>query len=198
MIDPEWRNLMEEWRQAEPEAAPFTAAEARRIRRQARRRGYGLFLLAAGEILSSLGLVVWYFRELPEHHGPVELSGFAALVFFLAVAFAFTYWNRRGVWWPAAESTRTFVEFSAERCRRKLRALRFCPWLLAAELVFLIPWAVWALLSKAAAPLQDWLAVFGWTALSVVAVLWGGAWMRRRTLRELERWEEMARGLAEP
>lgn len=196
MIDPEWRSLMEDWREAEPEAAPLPAKEARRIRRQVRRRVYGLILLAACEILGSLGLVAWLFRDLPDRHGPVELAGFAAILVFFAVAFAFTFWNRRGVWWPAAESTRTFVEFSAERCRRKLRALRFCPWLLAAELIFLVPWAVWALLSRAA-PLQDWLAAFGWMALSVVIVLWGGAWYRRRTLRELETWKEMSRGLAE-
>ncbi len=194
MIDPEWRNLMDDWRQAEPEAKPLTAEEARRIRRQARRRGYGLFLLAAGEILGSLGVVAWLFQELPEHHAPVDLIGFAAVVFFFAVAFAFTYWNRRGLWWPAAESTRTFVEFSAERCRRKLRTLRYCNWLLAAELAFLIPWSVWALLAKAA-PFWEWAAAFGWMAFATVALGWGGAWVRQRTLRELENWEAMLEGL---
>ena len=196
MIDPEWRSLMDDWREAEPGPAPLSAEEARRIQRQVRRRSYGLILLALGEIAGSLALVAYLFRDLPQRHGPVELAALVATLFFFGVAFAFTFWNRHGVWWPAAESTRTFVEFSAERCRRKLRALRFCPWLLGAELAFMVPWSVWALLSRTA-PLGQWLLAFGWMALSVVAVLWGGAWYRRRTLRELAEWEGLLRGLSE-
>ena len=196
MIDPEWQGLMDDWQEAEPGPAPLPAKEVERIRRQARRRSYGLILLGLGEVFGSLALVAWLFQDLPERHGPVEIVALVAILFFLAVAFAFTFWNRRGVWWPAAESTRTFVEFSAERCRRKLRALRFCPWLLAAELAFLVPWSIWALLARAA-PLDHWWAAFGWMALSVVVVFWGGAWYRRRTLRELAGWEELLGSLAD-
>lgn len=194
MIDPEWQGLMDDWREADPGPAPLPAKEVERIRRQVRLRSYGLILLGLSEVLVSLGLVAWLFQDLPDHHGPVELVAFVATLVFFAVAFTFGFWNRSGVWWPAAESTRTFVEFSAERCRRKLRALRFCRWFLAAELVFLVPWSVWALLSKAS-PLAYWLFAFGWMALSVVIVFWGGAWYRRRTLRELAKWEELLDGL---
>ncbi|HEX7181550.1 MAG TPA: hypothetical protein VF756_06880 [Thermoanaerobaculia bacterium] len=200
MIDPEWRSLMEDWQAGGPEAtpAPLPENEIRRIRRKVRRRSFGLILLAAGEILAALGTVAFLFHDLPHRHRPVDLVGFVGTVILFIVAFVFSYWNRRGVWWPAAESTRTFVELSAERCRRRRRTLRFCPWLLAAELAFLIPWAVWALLSRTEpAPLETWLAAFGWMALASLALLGGGAWYKRRTVRELAEWEELLRGLRE-
>lgn len=198
MTDPEWQNLMDDWREDAPTAAPagLPKEERRRIRRKVRLRSYGLILMAAFEILGSLAVLVFLALELPERHRPVDLVGFAGMVVFLAAALAFTTWNRRGMWWPAAESTRTFVELSAERCRRRLRTLRFCPWLLGAEVAFLIPWSVWAFLSQAEpAPLGQWLAVFAWFALWVVALPAGLAWYRRRTLRELDEWEELLRNL---
>src|SRR5688572_13069168 len=117
----------------------------------------------------------------------VGTAGFAGTAVLIALALAFSLWNRRGIWAPATESTLTFVELSLERQRRNLVALRFCPWMLAAELAFLIPWSVWALLSKPAEPWR-WLFAFGWMGgmSALFLVFW--AWYRKRTLRKLAEW----------
>lgn len=200
MIDPEWRGLMEAWQSeapGEPAPAPLSDEVRRRIRRKVRLHSYGLILLAVFEVTGCAGILLWLFRDLLED-GPnaVEISGFAGTAFFVAVALAFSFWNRRGAWWPAAESTRAFVDLSLERCRRKLRTLRFCPWLLAAELAFVIPWAAWALLSRDAGR-EDWLRSFGLAVVASAALLVWWAWYRKKTLRERTEWEELRRSLGD-
>ncbi len=198
-LDPEWRDLMEDWQAEEPASPPALSAAVRsRIRRKAKRHGYGLIALAAGEVLGCLATLAFFFREVSDDPSPVQIVGFAGTVFFFAVALVFVFWNRRGTWWTATETTRDFVEISYLRCQRKLRTLRFCPWLLAAELLFLIPWAVWALLSKPepASP-GVWLSAFGWVVLAVAAVLAWSSWYGRRVRRELAELTELRRSLGE-
>jgi hypothetical protein len=201
MIDPEWRGLMEAWQSEvpeEPAPAPLSDEVRRRIRRKVRLQSYGLILLAVFEVAGCAGILLWLFRDLLED-GPnaVEIAGFAGTAFFVAVALAFTFWNRRGAWWPAAESTRAFVDLSLERCRRKLRTLRFCPWLLAAELAFVIPWAAWAIQTRPELGAKDGVLVFGWTALASAGLLVWWAWYRKKTLRERAEWEELRRSLGD-
>lgn len=201
MIDPEWRGLMEAWQSEAPEEAaptPLSDEVRRRIRRKVRLHSYGLSLLAAFEVTGCAGILLWLFRDLLED-GPnaVEVAGFAGTAFFVAVALAFAFWNRRGAWWPAAESTRAFVDLSLERCRRKLRTLRFCPWLLAAELAFVIPWAAWAIHTRPELGARDGVLVVGWIALASAALLAWWAWYRKKTLRERAEWEELRRSLGD-
>jgi hypothetical protein len=201
MIDPEWRGLMEAWQSEAPEEAapaPLSDKVRRRIRRKVRLHSYGLILLAIFEVTGCAGILLWLFRDLLED-GPnaVEIAGFAGTAFFVAVALVFSFWNRRGAWWPAAESTRAFVDLSLERCRRKLRTLRFCPWLLAAELAFVIPWAAWAIQTRPELDAKDGALVFGWTALASASLLVWWAWYRKKTLRERAEWEELRRSLGD-
>lgn len=201
VLDPEWRDLMEDWQAEEgpaPAAPPLSDEVRRRIRRKAKRQSYGLIGLAVFEILGCAGTVVWLLLDFLEKPGPVRFVGLAGTVVFMAAALAFSFWNRRGTWWPASETTRTFVDLSYERCRRKLRTLRACPWLLAAEMLFIIPWAVWAFLSKPEPPpLADWLLLFGYLAFVTAAVLAWSSWYRRRTLRQMAELEELRRSLGE-
>lgn len=193
-IDPEWRDLMADWQTEEP--APALSEETRqRIRRKVRRYGYRMALLTLFEIVGCAATLAWLWKESMEQPRASGIVGFAGTAVLIAVALAFTLWNRRGIWTPAGESTLTFVELSLERQRRKLVALRFCPWLLALELAFLIPWSVWTLLSQSAEPWR-WLFAFGWMiGMSALLLAWS-AWYRKRTLRETAEWEELRRALS--
>jgi hypothetical protein len=113
------------------------------------------------------------------------------------VALAFSFWNRRGAWWPAAESTRAFVDLSLDRCHRKLRTLRFCPWLLAGEIAFVLPWGAWAVYTRPELGTKDGILMFGWTALASAALLAWWAWYKKKTLREMAEWEELRRSLGD-
>ena len=200
-LDPEWRDLMEDWQAEERTAPPMPALSEevrRRIRRKARLHSYGLIALAVFEALTILGSLGFLLLEVLEKPEPVRIVGLAGTALFFAFALVFSLRNRRGTWWHSGETTRDFVELSYVRCRRKLRTLRACPRLLAAELLFLLPWATWALLARPEpAPLRTWLAVFGWTALTVAVVLAWSAWYGRRVRRELGELEELRRSLVE-
>lgn len=187
-IDNEWRDLMADWQSGEP-------VEHRRIRRKVRRQGCRMVLLTLFEIAGCAALLAWIWKASLEQPRAIGTVGFAGTAVLVVLALAFSLWNRRGIWAPASESTLTFVELSLERQRRKLVALRFGPWLLAVELAFLVPWSVWALLSRPAEPWR-WLFAFGWMiGMSALLLAWS-AWYRRRTLRETAEWEELRRALA--
>ncbi|MFL6200068.1 MAG: hypothetical protein ACJ76J_12885 [Thermoanaerobaculia bacterium] len=187
-IDNEWRDLMADWQSGEP-------VEHRRIRRKVRRQGCRMVLLTLFEIAGCAALLAWIWKASLEQPRAIGTVGFAGTAVLVVLALAFSLWNRRGIWAPASESTITFVELSLERQRRKLVALRFGPWLLAVELAFLVPWSVWALLSRPAEPWR-WLFAFGWMiGMSALLLAWS-AWYRRRTLRETAEWEELRRALA--
>jgi hypothetical protein len=193
-IDNEWRDLMADWQFEEPVPAPLSDEARQRIRRKVRRYGHRLALLTLCEWLGCAALLLWIGKESAEQPRAVGTVGFVGTAILIAVALAFSLWNRRGIWAPATESTLTFVELSLERQRRKLVALHFCPWFLAAELAFLVPWSLWALLSRPAEPWR-WLFAFGWMGgMSALLLLWW-AWYRKKTLRETAEWEELRRAL---
>jgi len=198
VTDPEWRDLMEAWQSEAPEEAapaPLSDEVRRRIRKRVRWASFRLILKAAANVIVSVGMLVWlgFYLDLRR---AIDLTAMIASVIFIIAAMTFSLWNFRGTWWPATESTANFIDLSIVRCRRKLVALRFCYIFLAVELAFMIPWAVWALLSRANpwAP-GAWLLVFGWMVLFSTALVTWASWYRKRTLRELAEWEELQRGL---
>ena len=198
LIDPEWRDLMEDWQSAAPDgSAPAALSDEvrHRIRRKVRLHSYGLILLAVCEVIGSLAFLAYLLREVLEDPKSYRIAGFLGAAILLLASLAFSFWNRRGTWWPAAESTSTFIDLSRERCRRKLRSLRLLPWLLAAELAFLLPWATWALLVKPDTQLTDWLSAYGFAFLASAALLGWGAWYKKKTLREMAEWEELRESL---
>lgn len=193
-IDNEWRDLMADWQSEEPVSAPLSDEARQRIRRKVKRYGHRMILVTLVELAICAVVLAWIGKESLELPRALGIVGFAGTAVLCAVALAFSFWNRRGIWAPATESTLTFVELSLERQRRKLEALRFGPWFLALELAFLIPWSVWALLTRPWEPWR-WLFVFGWMAgFSILFLAWW-AWYRRKTLRETAEWEELRRAL---
>lgn len=193
-IDNEWNDLMADWQAEEPAPAPLSEEGRQRIRRRVRRYGYKMILITLFELAGCAAMLAWVWKGTLDEPRAIGTVGVVGTAILIAVALGFSLWNRRGIWAPATESTLTFVELSLERQRRKLEALRFCPWFLAGELAFLVPWSVWALLSKPAEPWR-WFFAFGWMiGLSAFfLVFW--AWYKKRTLRELAEWEELRQAL---
>jgi hypothetical protein len=193
-IDNEWRDLMADWQSEEPVPAPLSDEARQSIRKRVRRYGHRMILLTLSEVAGCAATLAWIWKESLDQPRAIGIVGFAGTAVLMALALGFSLWNRRGIWAPATESTLTFVELSLERQRRKLVALRFCPWFLAAELAFLVPWSVWALLSKPAEPWR-WLFAFGWMGgMSALLLRWW-AWYRKRTLRATAVWEVLRRAL---
>lgn len=193
-IDNEWRDLMADWQSEEPVSAPLSDEARQRIRRRVKRYGYRMILVTLFELALCAAVLAWIGKESLEQPRALGIVGFAGTAVLCAIALAFSFWNRRGIWAPATESTLTFVELSLERQRRKLEALRFGPWFLALELAFLIPWSVWGLLVEPSGPWR-WLFAFGWMAgFSILFLAWWG-WYKRKTLRETAEWEELRRAL---
>lgn len=199
--DPEWNDLMDAWQSENAEEAsppPLSEEVRRRIRRKVKLHGIGLILLAISEVAVSAGALAWMLPKILERQHPVDLVGFAGVSLLFAVSLAFVFWNRRGTWWPAAESTRTFLDLSIERCRRKLLTLRYCPGFLAVEVVFIAIWGTWALLDRPEpASAERWIALFGILGLVAELFLYWIAWYKKRTLRELAEFEELRRSLGD-
>lgn len=194
-IDKEWHELMADWQSEEAVPAPLSDEARQRIRRRVRRYGYRMVLITLCELAGSAAMLAWIWKESMEQPRAIGTAGFAGTAVLIAVVLAFSLWNRRGIWAPATESTLTFVELSLERQRRNLVALRFCPWFLALELAFLIPWSVWALLARPAEPWR-WLFACGWiVGMSTLLLVWW-AWYKRRTLQKTAEWEELRRALS--
>ncbi|HET9225440.1 MAG TPA: hypothetical protein VFR31_02140 [Thermoanaerobaculia bacterium] len=190
-IDNEWNALMADW-QVE-EAAPSEDTR-KRIRQKVQRQGIRMILIALFEVIGCAAMLLWVWRESMDEPREIALVGVAGTAVLIAVGLAFSFWNRRGIWAPTTESTLTFIELSLERQRRKLEALRFCPWFLALELAFLIPWSLWALLSQPSPPWK-WFFAFGWMAgmSALLLVFW--SWYKRKTLHKIAEWEELRRAL---
>lgn len=199
--DPEWHDLMEAWQSEASDGdapAPLPDEIRRRIRRKVRRHSVLLVLLAVSEVIIAVGMTAWMAFGLLDLRRPADLFALIGTLVLFAVSFYYTVKNRRGTWWPAAESTTTFVDLSIERCRRKLRTVRFLPKLLAGGVSFLAVWGTWALLSRPEPPsAAKWIEFFGFLVLYPAVYLAWGAWYKRKTLREMAEWEALRRSLGE-
>jgi hypothetical protein len=199
--DPEWSDLMEAWQSEAPDGsapAPLPDEIRRRIRRKVRRHSFLLVLVAVSEVVMAVGMMAWMVFGVLDLRKPVDLFALTGTMVLFAVAFYYTIRNRRGTWWPAAESTTTFVDLSIERCRRKLRTVRFLPKLLGMGITFVAALGIWALLTRPVAPpALQWIEFFGFLVLYPAVFLIWGAWYKRKTLREMAEWEALRRGLGE-
>jgi hypothetical protein len=109
---------------------------AARVKRQSRI----LRLALAGEVLVTVvmgGGMTW----LAAVDGEPDLAVLAfATWMFIAAAWAFGLWNRRGLWSPVAMTNTAYLDISIRRCRGSLRAASFAMVFFAIEMLFCLGW----------------------------------------------------------
>jgi hypothetical protein len=151
-------------------------------------------LITAGEALMTVAVFVVVGMRVPP-----MLTGSALLLWFLAlthtaVVWGFVFWNRRGVWQPAALETAAYLMLLRTRVRRRRLAARFMSALLAVEAVGVLV----AVAVMADGDLVEWSRAHGeWmlmVALLFGAALVGTAWMGAWGKRELAWLDQLEAG----
>jgi hypothetical protein len=194
-MDKDWEAWTREWHEEAAPAPGIESAIERRVRRQSAR----LALLSVMEGAVALGLLALSAIVAADRPTPLVLVWAGAIWILVFVAWGFSLWNRRGIWRPAAQNTRAFVEVSLERCARRLRTVRFAAWLLVSEVLFLILWGSWEYRSDPGgfserADLH--MARYGLITLLVIGISVWLIWLRRRTLRERDSLGDFKRALS--
>lgn len=155
--------------------------------------------------LMALGVVVQFtiaaaFSALAVHlvsgdPGPFEWVTAIAIWSLVLIALGAAASGERGLWRPAGDSTRDFVDLSLRRARNRLRNLRWGIYLLVLEVAFFVPWIWWLVRSRPAETVTwvSWAGPYGLLALLVgvfaiaIALLHQQALRRLRWLERLER-----------
>jgi hypothetical protein len=179
------------WQATPPE--PEVAA----LRRRVERRGRWLVLETVGEALIScgaLGLLARAALVEPAAWNVATLGGLALLIVWIWV---FALWNRRGLWRPESATFAAHLELSLRRAHRRLRGLLAGWWLLAGEVLLLVPW-LWRVNQSRGLPSAT--ADFLWSGFALAGLCgFAGAalvLLRRRTRREIEELEDLRRSFA--
>jgi hypothetical protein len=188
--DPELEQWTAEWRQQGSARGDAAERAPAAIRDRVRRRSRRLVLLTAGERLLAAAAIVFLWRFARALGTPLDLFTLTAFAALAELAFAFSLWNRRGVWRPSAESTAAYLALERERCRRSRRSIQAGWVLLAVEVALFVPWIAHRLHAGARAPgLARYLAAYGYLAAvagATAIVLLALARRRAREERELE------------
>jgi hypothetical protein len=190
--DDELRTWIDDWRAGEPGSGQaglpeeVTAALIRRVKR----RSLELRLLTLGELVLVAGIMTGLIGFAFHHPRPFDIAAMACLCLLAVGAVAFSFWNRRGLWSPAAETTAAYLALACARARRRREALRASRWLLAAETAVFIPWIWYRLhLANASPPPRLYLWGYGYLALMIgvmTALILGLERWSRREIAELE------------
>ena len=148
--DTDWTALTNAWLYPpETDAREDPLGIRRRVQAAARRMTFAVL----SEYAVAALLIALAVSTLASDDGlDAFVSGFAILG-FTVVALQFSAHNRRGLWQPAGESTRDYLDLALERVRRREASVRFAWLLYALQVAFLIAWypATWYLW-----PLEVW------------------------------------------
>jgi len=195
-LDREWARLSRTWRGLEAREAGEADYGAlmtwvRQWRARHRRRLLWITAAEVGITLLMAGAVLWVLLRWRE---PVSIAFAAAAVVHAMIVWAFTLWNRRGLWRPLGETTRDYLSTALLWSRRQMQAAGFTAVLVSVEMVVVLLWA--GLASPAARPVTPWSG-FGWVgpaAITVVALGWA-LWYRNRARVRLTALERLRRSL---
>lgn len=190
--DPEWRELENLWRRDEEPPAPLPDFEE--LRAKVRRQSLGLVAVALAEIVFALAMITFLIRQASSSRDPSLVVAAVFIACFFVAAFAFAYWNRRGLWRARSASSLAFVTLLQRRAAGRLRTVRFSVGLLAAQCLFFAVWVPWRIESTpglATRGLEPYLFAVAWTALIVLVYAVALAWMARRSRRELRQADDL-------
>ena len=132
MNENEWTSLSELWRSADDrvDAAP--------LRRTVATHRLMLVAVTAVEILFTLALAWLTYAVLRGGMTSWKVAWAISVWVFVAIAFSFVLWNRRGTWTADSESVAEYVRLTRLRAERQLRSLRFAVGLLVAESIVVL------------------------------------------------------------
>jgi len=181
-LEASWQEIGAIWRTGEQRATTLHDRLATRVQRQSDR----LRIIVAGEIVLTLSILVASGAVIVRNAGASAVRIGAMVLLYTAAIWAFTLWNRRGIWSPYGETTADFVALLRVRAQRRIRTAWFCISVisLAAIMVSREIARAWR---AGTFTFADWV----WIALgaySLSVVLWSVAYWRlaRREIRELD------------
>ncbi|HJU74553.1 MAG TPA: hypothetical protein VJ717_12465 [Gemmatimonadaceae bacterium] len=181
-LEASWEHLGALWRTDEHPVVPLSQRLANRVRRQSDR----LRVIVVGEIVLTLAMLVGSGAVIVRNGGASAVRSGATVLLYTGAIWAFTLWNRRGLWSPYAESTADFIALLRVRAQRRVRTAWFCLVVisLATIVVFRVLGTTWRV--GAATPV-DWIWI-AWAAYSALLVVWSlWYWYRaRQEIRELD------------
>lgn len=186
-LDTAWEAASVTWRTAEHHATVLRLA--RRVRVQSDQ----LRLILAGEIVLTLVILVVSGAAIIRHGGAGALRVGTMVLLYTAAIWAFTLWNRRGVWTPYGETTADFVALLRVRAQRRIRSAWFSQIVICLAAVLMAreiaaAWRVGEVRSV------DWVWI-GLSAYSVAVIVWG-VWTWRRARREIRDLDALTQELA--
>lgn len=162
-----------------------------------RRRHLGYLAWVGGQWLCGIAFVVLVTGWAIDDLRPTSLVAAVVVACLVAASLIFDAWNRRGTFVAADHSARAWLELADRRLRAELRALRFGWALLAAEVLFFLPWLAWGL-GERGAPAVDYLEAYGFLAALVVVASLAISWAHRRWRRQLAAVREQLAGYEAP
>ncbi len=174
---------LQSWTQAWKSSSEPIPDLSGRVRRQSRR----MRLLLAGDVLVTIliggAATVWAAWS-----GETDVIVLAAAVWvFIAAAWAFSIWLRRGCWTPAALDNSSYLDISVRRCRSGLAISTFAAVLCTVEVFFSLGW-VFHRKAQDGTTLSAFLVSVPVLTVAVCAVVFAGAMVRyrRKTRSELQ------------
>ena len=119
----DWNALMHTWRRYDGDGADDPHGLRRRVLAQGRR----LARATVGEYAVAAVIICVAAWQLATERGLDAFVWGFAMLWLTAMALQFSASNRRGLWTPAGETTRDYLDLALERIRRRERS----PWLVA-------------------------------------------------------------------
>lgn len=177
--DTELESWRKQWQEDRPEPPNLADAVHRGTR--------FLRAMLVAEILITIvmggGITVWALRS--SNSDVAALAG--ATWVFLAAAWTFGIWNRKGCWAPAGYEHAAFVTLAVRRCQRALTALTFGCLLYIVELLFCLSWIYRRLALRSSLTPMDFLTSRAIVVTLILSVTLGAValWFRRNKRQEL-------------
>jgi hypothetical protein len=193
-IEQELAQWREDWRASTPKGGEQGLALEKKVRSQ----GLRMRLYLAFELMTSACFLMTSAYVSWRNPTPPNIVWAVAVWIFTLVVQGFSLRIQRGLWSPSSQDTRAFLQLSLQRCHAILRGIKFCIYVIAAELAFLLFWFSWSFLYRTVS-VTVWingnLLVLFLALLLSLGFLLFFAWLRKKKVREIASLEDMKRSI---
>jgi hypothetical protein len=150
------------------------------------------------ELMSSVSFLIISLYVSWHNPTPQKIVLAVAVWVFTFLLQGFSIWNQRGLWGPVSQDNRVFLALSLQRCQAVLRAIKFCLSFICVQLVFVVMWLSWDLLSHPetlAESIGDHLRAFALGVFLSLGFLLFFIWLQKKQQREIAALGELQRSL---